>query len=235
MKVRRKRSKIWLIPKDEFQKIISESTTYLEVINKLGFSPGSGSGNYKTILARVKVDELDTSSIKRTVVTRRNPAIPLSDILVAQSSYLNGSSLKRRLFDSKLLKNECYLCGLSSLWNGKPLVLQLDHINGTHNDNRIENLRILCPNCHTQTSTFTGRKNKNRKTCFDCGDAIRKKNVRCRKCENQRKIGLNTKINWPSPEELTRLVQETNFVQVGKRLGVTDNAIRKRLKRLKDE
>ena len=54
----------------------------------------------------------------------------------------------------KGVKEECVLCGQNNSWNGMKLVLQLDHINGNNKDNRIENLRILCPNCHTQTETF---------------------------------------------------------------------------------
>lgn len=60
--------------------------------------------------------------------------------------------------DEGLLKEECVLCGQNNIWNGKKLVLQLDHKNGNNKDNRIENLRILCPNCHTQTETYCRNK-----------------------------------------------------------------------------
>ena len=58
----------------------------------------------------------------------------------------------------KGVKEECVLCGQNNIWNGKKLVLQLDHKNGNNKDNRIENLRILCPNCHTQTETYCRNK-----------------------------------------------------------------------------
>jgi hypothetical protein len=55
------------------------------------------------------------------------------------------------------LKEKCYECGLSDTWNGKPITLEIDHINGNSLDHRVENLRLLCPNCHSQTSYFRGR------------------------------------------------------------------------------
>ena len=86
----------------------------------------------------------------------------LEEILVEGSSYASGSLLKKRLISEKGWEDRCMnpTCpSPSSEWDGKPLVLHLDHINGDHSDNRIENLRILCPNCHSQTLTYCGKKN----------------------------------------------------------------------------
>ena len=88
--------------------------------------------------------------------------IPLDVILVKNSTYLGTANLKARLFAEELLRNECYQCGAPPEWRGQPLVLRLDHINGDRADQRIENLRILCPNCDAQMPTFAGR-NKRRK------------------------------------------------------------------------
>lgn len=86
---------------------------------------------------------------------------PLEDILVENSTYTSSSSsLKKRLVSSGMLDNVCSSCGLLPEWMGKPLSLQLDHINGIHNDNRLSNLRILCPNCHSQSPTYAGRNRK---------------------------------------------------------------------------
>jgi 5-methylcytosine-specific restriction endonuclease McrA len=68
----------------------------------------------------------------------------------------NRGGIKKRLIASGVLKNECAICGISE-WQGSPLSLQIDHINGKKLDYRIQNLRILCPNCHSQTETFAGR------------------------------------------------------------------------------
>ena len=64
--------------------------------------------------------------------------------------------IKGKLIREGLKENKCEICGLINEWNGKPLVLQLHHINGNHTDNRLENLQILCPNCHSQTDTYCG-------------------------------------------------------------------------------
>lgn len=76
-----------------------------------------------------------------------------------KDTLVHSSDLKKRLINSGKLLNICAICHQPPVHNGRPLTLQLDHINGIHNDNRIENLRILCPNCHTQTPTY-GPKNK---------------------------------------------------------------------------
>lgn len=73
------------------------------------------------------------------------------------SSCKNRWSLRSRLLREGLLTPKCYECGITH-WLGEPLSLHLDHINGEKTDNRIENLRMLCPNCHSQTPTF-GAKN----------------------------------------------------------------------------
>ncbi|MBV9718069.1 MAG: HNH endonuclease [Candidatus Eremiobacteraeota bacterium] len=68
----------------------------------------------------------------------------------------NRTHVKHRLIRAGLLANNCQSCGLSA-WQGKALNMHLDHINGVKNDNRLENLRMLCPNCHSQTATYGGR------------------------------------------------------------------------------
>ena len=70
--------------------------------------------------------------------------------------------LKMRLVNEGYKNLECEECGIQNEWNGKSIVLELDHMNGDNKDNRLENLKILCPNCHSQTPTFRGRKLKNR-------------------------------------------------------------------------
>lgn len=90
------------------------------------------------------------------------------DIFIENSTF-SRAGIKYRIYTEHLLPIICASCGLSDSWNNKPLQLQLEHKNGIRNDHRLSNLELLCPNCHSQTSTFCGRKDKKeepRKTSF---------------------------------------------------------------------
>jgi hypothetical protein len=86
--------------------------------------------------------------------------LPLDIILVANSAYMSMWNLKRRLMSGGLLQAKCSECGLTE-WRGSRLVL--DHVNGDPRDHRLENLRLLCPNCNSQTPTFAGRNKRLRR------------------------------------------------------------------------
>lgn len=93
-------------------------------------------------------------------LTKDRPGIKyeLKDLLIENSPLKKTTTkFKQRLIRDGLLKDVCASCGLSKTWNSKPIVLHLDHVNGKHRDNRLENLRLLCPNCHSQTDTYCGR------------------------------------------------------------------------------
>jgi hypothetical protein len=101
-------------------------------------------------------------AIQRGEIQPRPPekGMPISELL--SSPKRNRSHLKGRLLRAKLLENRCQGCGLET-WLGRPLNMHLDHTNGSKNDNRLENLRMLCPNCHSQTPTYSGRNAKLRR------------------------------------------------------------------------
>jgi hypothetical protein len=175
--------------------------------------------------------------------------------LVENSTY-NRTSLKARLIKNGTLKNVCSNCGISQ-WNGKEISLHLEHINGINNDNRIENLCLLCPNCHSQTDTYAGknigkwakyikrrsksinegnkkepRESSVQKSCCDCGKKIDPKATRCKSCVGF--IREATKIEWPSVEALIQMVDNSSYLAVGRKLKVSDNAVRKRIRMHKD-
>lgn len=98
------------------------------------------------------------AAIQRGLITPRPTRIPLEQLLVAGPRRSRGH-LKQRLFDAGIKTRRCESCGLSK-WNGLPIPLALHHVNGERHDNRLENLQILCANCHGQTDTWSGRNNK---------------------------------------------------------------------------
>jgi hypothetical protein len=234
----RRRSEIWKMPKKEFAALISRSRSIKQVAEFFGMS---GHGNsYHTLMKRIKEDGIDISlmpSMKPggllNEVKRRS--IPLDEIMIANSTY-DSTNLKKRLIRDAILENKCALCGIDPTWNGKPLNLRLDHINGVHSDNRMGNLRLICPNCDSQLDTYCGRNRvKNRKVfknCKDCGKKLsRHGGSRCRSCNNKQQPKI-TKISWPTDDELLRMVRAKNNVQVARKLGVSEMAVRKRLKRI---
>lgn len=153
-----RKSKVYQVSDDEFQKIIQNSYSYSECLRKLGLTDKGGTS---TKILKERILELNCS-IEHFSRTNSNVYKKYSteEILVENSLYTKTSRLKERLIKEGLLEERCSICGLGPEWNGKILVLQLDHINGVHNDNRLENLRIVCPNCHSQTDTYAGKNNK---------------------------------------------------------------------------
>ena len=101
-------------------------------------------------------------AVARGEVKPRPRAMPLEELLVPNRPQTNRSHLKLRLLAAGLKENRCERCGLTE-WDGRPLNMQLHHVNGQGQDNRLENILFLCPNCHAQTETWGGRNGHRRK------------------------------------------------------------------------
>lgn len=144
---------------EEFVTTVKTSLSIREVLNKLGVV--TAGGNYKVFYQRVKRLNLDISHFTGQAHLKyktHNWAIkqPIEEILIKNSTYTSSYSLKNRLLKEQLIINQCSFCFITS-WNDKPLSLHLDHIDGNHSNNEIINLRLLCPNCHSQTETYCGK------------------------------------------------------------------------------
>lgn len=119
------------------QRLYDEGRTFYECMNQFGFCRGAWN-----------------KAVKRGQIRPRPLGRPLNELLVDGRSRTN---IKRRLLRAGLLEGRCQLCGLAE-WLGENLVVQIDHVNGIGNDYRLENLRMLCPNCHSQTETYGRRR-----------------------------------------------------------------------------
>lgn len=144
---------------DKFDEIVKSSKSYSEVCKKL-FLP-TFYGNRQTTKKYIQLKGLDISHFYSDDIGTLGKKIDLEDILVENSTYTYPTNLKERLYKEGIKEKVCEICGQDEIWKGGKLVHILDHINGINNDNRIENLRIVCPNCNSSLETTSGRNAKN--------------------------------------------------------------------------
>lgn len=146
----------------ELKKAAKKSLSIRQVLFKLNLIPAGG--NYSQIKKYLKLYKIDTKHFKgrgwnKGMKIIGTPRIPLDKILVKDSNF-QSYKLKNRLFAAKLKLPKCEECGWAKKSNDGRLPVELDHINGNNRDNRLENLRILCPNCHSLKPTHRGRNSK---------------------------------------------------------------------------
>lgn len=210
------------------EEAVSQSTSIAGVLRLLGRAcVGS---NYDLVREAISSGGIDTSHWGRP--QGGQPQVrPTFEMACVENSPFSTQAVKTILLREGRLEYRCAICSLGATWEGKSLTLRLDHINGHRRDSRIENLRYLCPNCDSQTSTFCGRNKKRAialtRTCR-CGKLSTV--GRCQTCANEDRGERPTKIEWPPTDLLKKELEATSFLAVARRLGVSDNAIRKRIR-----
>lgn len=152
----RPRVKDWT--KEELQDAISKSSSISEIILRLTGRKKQNSGQWRRVLKLIEKHGLDLSGLPKThhervkIGTRKNRKRQPDEVIFANGSVISNEQLRRR-YAMRVSATQCAVCGLRD-WMGEDIEFQLDHHNGNRFDNRLENLRWLCPNCHSQTSTF---------------------------------------------------------------------------------
>lgn len=242
---------------EEFAKIIDDAKFWKDAMYECGYNSYKGVPQIKQ---RAEELGLSTEHIlgeewAKTMYSG-NPRYTLEQICIEESFYTNCQTLMKRLKRELGWEHKCTSCE-NTTWTTKgethPIPLELEHINGNHFDNRLENLTFLCPNCHVFTLTYKGKNVNNRSKkgqipevvqdikgkaenkeekastsketnkCMECQRDIPRQNLRCFDCNNEKKK-LNDR---PSYEVLVKEIEETSYIAVGKKYGVSDNAIRK--------
>jgi hypothetical protein len=227
---------------EQAREAIANSYSWAESLRKLGLCPSGGAWRVLKKYAEIwgiATDHFDPA--KCIGGNLRLPARSLEEVLVENSTY-SRQHVKRRLFKEGLKEPVCEMCGQDEMWHGRPMGMILDHINGVRNDHRLENLRIVCPNCAATLDTHCGRKNR-----------VEKAKRSCRRCKNpfvpgrpeQRYCSRDCGMRWdrsrlrgrprptsrrvsrPPYEQLLAEIEATSYCAVGRKHGVSDNAVRK--------
>jgi hypothetical protein len=226
--------------RDEVEDAVANARSLSGALRRLGLRPVGG--NHKTLHRLIAYYGIPTDHLDPHWARRREAVPPprksLEEILVVGSSY-SRNKLKRRLYEAGLKQRRCELCGQDEQWQGRRMSLILDHINGVGDDNRLENLRIVCANCNATLDTHCGRKNEIYELprgCLHCGCKFIPNYARQRYCSQECGVHSSSghdprpgirKVERPPYDQLMAELAESNWSVVARRYGVSDNAVRK--------
>lgn len=218
----------------QLQDAVAKSFSCAEALRRLNFCQTGG--NHETIKRYCAKWNISTSHfLTRSQRARKylfKEATPLASVLTEHSTY-SRRALKARLFKEGLKERVCEMCGQDETWRGKPMPLILDHINGVRDDNRITNLRIVCPDCNATLDTHWGKRAQG--SCSVCNSQIPVGRKYCSRSCYLLVIGRFPKLNLrkvkrPTYKRLLREVAALGFSATGRKYGVSDQAIRKWIK-----
>jgi len=168
-------NKIYEYTDEQFVELIKNSTNISEVLFKLGYSVKGNSWGFSLIRKRMSelgISAKDFKGKSALITTNADREIDPNKLLSKNCKH-QRTVLRRYIIKENLIPYKCAICGVTE-WNGKTLSLELDHINGVNNDNRLENLRFLCPNCHSQTTTYGSRNQQKNESKYEITEDLRK-------------------------------------------------------------
>jgi hypothetical protein len=238
--------------RENFTETVLKSINLVDVCRNIGISLNYG--NRQTIKKYIDLYDINIDHFY-IPLSSGNKKMTIDEILVKDSKYTGTTNLKNKLYKLNIKNRKCELCGQGEEWLGRKISLILDHINGFNNDNRIDNLRIVCPNCNASLDThckgyrgillekckvdkiiqqsdkkynvITSIKKKVKVLNFcECGKKIEPKSKKCTKCD-QLKQRI---VERPSYEILLKEVEDLGYSGTGRKYGVSDNSIRKWIK-----
>ena len=232
------------ITDEDLHTAIDNSVSVMGVLRFLGRKEAGGSHSW--ITKRIRRDGFDTSHFTGQAHNKGKigPRKTAEEILILHpvgGKRPNAIYLRRSLLEIGRA-HTCEGCGNTGEWNGNFLVLEIDHINGQYWDDRAENLRFLCPNCHSQETIRNpthlqppaNRSNRDQRLPLvcECGSPMSRAARTCEECyyEIQRGQRRTTKIDWPDVSDLLVMLESSSYSAVGRSLGVSDNAIRKHIR-----
>ena len=218
-------SKLYEFTPSELQKLLDESNSYADILRKVGLcEKGRNPDTLKKIISEYGLDTSTLDANRRTLYsknafgTHKKITIPLEEIIIdGKHPNYHTYKLLKRLVNDGYKEYKCESCGISE-WLGKPISLQLHHVDGNHKNNLIDNLMVLCPNCHSQTDSYCGKQIKEEKKRIKNTKNVKKRTVVAIARESQPPV---------SRDVLKADIREYPIIKVGEKYGVSDNAVRK--------
>lgn len=214
-------------------KAAEEARSYSDIMRELNVARTNVSAR-KSVEEFLLANDLKTPDYYAPEYPINRTQIEKEEILkrFVKGTKFQGSALRKWVLTYELLPYKCAtegcLLSFKVEWNGKLITLDLDHANGDNTDNRLENLRFLCPNCHSQTETYKGRNVRKslRRVCPDCGAAKARSSDVCMKCNAKKHL----KADYPPVEELEARILKEGYEALARELGISGNGIRNYLK-----
>lgn len=237
--------------RDIFEDIVKESYSIAEVIRKIGLRVAGG--NFNTISKYIQLYNIDVSHFRgktwnKGMSLTDYAAINKFDSILKKGSNIKTCTLKERLIAEGLKEYKCEGCGNCGIWMGKKMTLELHHINGDHFDNRLENLQILCPNCHSITDSYRGKRKEYKVVpshrqrngysckCLYCGNDFKsdRKNRKFCCVEHYRKYSRNiSEYKNPIKKQIIYVIRDaSNISDMAKKLKSTRPTVVKYLKEM---
>lgn len=211
---------------DALREAVSNCVNYRDVLRYLGVS--TNGNNSSTLKSKIEQFGIDISHFTFAPKSKGKPK-PLIDYLTANSK-CSRQSLKERLLKEGYKQNVCEVCGIAE-WNGKPLTMQIHHIDGDNTNNCLDNLMMICPNCHSQTENYRRSEIKDAKAdahrCIDCGARVNKHSIRCTRCSAKNRLGKGAKISMTIEQYLEYKQNGYSNLRIANIYGVSETAIRK--------